>query len=257
MSSRYAEGQVALVTGGSSGIGGAAAVRLARDGYFVGIVHLDPDGAAAEHTQAQIRAAGSDGLAIRADVADATAIGAAIERVFSVRDRIDVAVCAAGVCPLMPLEELTIEDFDRTHAVNLRGTFLVVRHCAELMRGAGIAGRLIAVSSVSARAGGPSQVHYTPTKAGQVSLMQSMAIALAEHRITCNSVLPGTIDTALNAEFLADPDRRRRYEQGIPLGRIGEPGDVAGAIAFLAGPEAAYITGTEIVVDGGALAGLV
>jgi L-rhamnose 1-dehydrogenase len=119
-----------------------------------------------------------------------------------------------------------------------------------LERGEG--GRIVSVSSVSALVGGPLQVHYTPTKAGIRSLMQSLAIVLGPHGITCNSVLPGTIATDINAAFFADAETLHRYEAGIPNGRLGRAEDVAGAVAYLVSDEAVYVNGADLLVDGGA-----
>jgi len=247
--------RTAVVTGASRGIGRAIAGRLAQDGYSMYLISND----ASENLAAadELCSAGSCAVPITADVADATAMAHAMQEVVNDSGSLDVLVAAAGICPLVPFEELTVEMWEETLSVNLSGTFYATFEAAKHMMKFGRGGSIVAVSSISARVGGPYQIHYTPTKAGQLSLMQSLAVALAPHRIRCNSVLPGTIDTALNAEFLADPLRRSNYEAGIPLGRIGVPSDVAGAVAFLVGEEASYITGAEILIDGGTLAGLV
>jgi L-rhamnose 1-dehydrogenase len=112
------------------------------------------------------------------------------------------------------------------------------------------------VSSISALVGGALQVHYTPTKAGIRSLMQSLAIVLGPHGITCNSVLPGTIATDINAQFFEDDEARRRYESRIPVGRLGGAADVAGAVGYLVSDEAAYVNGADLLVDGGAFVNL-
>jgi L-rhamnose 1-dehydrogenase len=115
----------------------------------------------------------------------------------------------------------------------------------------GRGGRIVSVSSISALVGGAQQAHYTPTKAGIHSLMQSMAIALGPHGITCNSVLPGAIGTDINRDDWSDPDKLAYLNNRIPLGRLGEPADVAGPVVFLASPAAAYVTGSGLLVDGG------
>ena len=135
--------------------------------------------------------------------------------------------------------------------MNLKGTFLCSQAAARIMVDQGRGGRIISISSISALVGGGLQTHYTPTKAGQRSLMQSLAIVLGPHGITCNSVLPGTIATDINAEDLADPHKLRYMQERIPAGRLGRPDDLAGPVVFLASDEAAYVNGAELLVDGG------
>lgn len=135
--------------------------------------------------------------------------------------------------------------------VNLHGAYYMVQAAANQMVKQGDGGAIIAVSSISALVGGEYQTHYTPTKAGVLSLMQSTAIALGRHKIRCNAVLPGTIMTDINKGDLADPKKRAYMEGRIPLGRLGEPDDLAGPIMFLASDLARYVTGAALLVDGG------
>jgi L-rhamnose 1-dehydrogenase len=141
-------------------------------------------------------------------------------------------------------------------AVNLHGAFYMVQAAANQMVAQGSGGAIIAVSSISALVGGEFQTHYTPTKAGVHSLMQSAAIALGKYGIRCNSVLPGTILTEINREDLADSEKRDRMAARVPLGRLGEPSDLAGPIVFLASDMARYVTGAALLVDGGAYVNL-
>ena len=136
--------------------------------------------------------------------------------------------------------------------VNLHGAYWMTQAAANQMVAQGDGGAIVAVSSISALVGGEYQTHYTPTKAGVHSLMQSAAIALGKHNIRCNSVLPGTILTDINKEDLADPEKRARMAARIPLGRLGQPEDLAGPIVFLASDMARYVTGAALLVDGGA-----
>ena len=140
--------------------------------------------------------------------------------------------------------------------VNLHGGYYMCQAAARQMVDQGHGGSIIAVSSISALVGGEFQTHYTPTKAGLHSLMQSAAIALGKHGIRCNSVLPGTILTEINKDDLADQDKRDRMTARIPLGRLGESEDLAGPIVFLASDMAAYVTGAALLVDGGAFVNL-
>ena len=243
------EGQVAVVTGGSRGIGRAISERLGRDGASL-VVNYCQDRPAAQHVVRTIRSAGGQAVAIRADVASKTAVDRLFARVVSTWGRVDILVNNAGICPFVEFLDIPEHVWDRVQAVNLKGTFLCTQAAARIMVEKGIPGRIISISSVNALVGGPLQAHYTPTKAGQVSLMQSVAVALGRYGITCNSVLPGSIRTDINARLLDDPEIARANREWIPLGRVGDPRDVAGAVAFLASSEASYISGAELLVDG-------
>jgi L-rhamnose 1-dehydrogenase len=143
------------------------------------------------------------------------------------------------------------EVLESTVAVNLNGAFYVTQAAAQQMKKQGTGGAIVATSSISALVGGGMQTHYTPTKAGVHSLMQSCAVALGPYGIRCNSVMPGTIATDLNAEDLADSEKRAYMEKRIPLGRLGQPDDVAQCVTFLASDRARYVTGASLLVDGG------
>lgn len=246
-------GRVAVVTGGSRGIGRAIAGRLGRDGASV-VVNYVQDRRAAQTVVQTIRSAGSEAVALRADVASKAAVDRMFARVMARWDRVDILVNNAGICPFVEFLDIPEDVWDRVQGVNLKGTFLCTQAAARIMVDKGIPGRIISISSVNALVGGPLQAHYTPTKAGQVSLMQSVAVALGRQGITCNSVLPGSIRTDINARLLDDPEIARANREWIPLGRVGDPQDVAGVVAFLASDEAAYISGAEVLVDGASFA---
>ncbi len=250
---RPLEGRVAIVTGGSRGIGRAICERLGQDGAWV-VVNYVQDRRAALEVVKSIRLNGSKAVAVRADAASKAAVDRMFGHVMKLWGRVDILVNNAGICPFIEFLDIPEDVWDRVHAVNLKGTFLCSQAAARSMVQIGTHGRIISISSVNAHAGAPLQAHYTPTKAGQVSLMQSMAVALGKYGITCNSVLPGSIRTDINAYLLDDPEIARANREWIPLGRVGDPRDVAGVVAFLAGDEAAYISGTEVLVDGGSLA---
>jgi L-rhamnose 1-dehydrogenase len=166
--------------------------------------------------------------------------------------RIDVLVCNAGICPFHDFLDLSEEAWDKTLDVNLKGTFLVSQAVARHMVQRGGGGRIIATSSISSMVGGTKQAHYCASKAGINLLIKSMALSLAPHEITCNAVLPGTVETDLNKDVLSETSLRQRLEDGTPLKRLGQPKDVVGAVMFLASTAASWITGTLLVVDGGA-----
>ena len=249
------ENKVLLVTGGSSGIGRATAIEAARHGADVAINYLGHD-EGARSAVAEIEALGRKAVAIEGDVADAATARDFVARAVEALGGVDVFVSNAGICPFHSFLDMPAETFERTMRVNLHGAFYMTQAAAGQMVRQGQGGAIVAVSSISALVGGEMQTHYTPTKAGVHSLMQSTAIALGRHGIRCNSVLPGTIQTEINKDDLADAEKRARMEARVPLGRLGEPEDLAGPIVFLASDMARYVTGASLLVDGGAFVNL-
>lgn len=247
--------KVVLITGGSEGIGRAAALACARQGAHVAINYLGHDHKADE-VVARIGDLGRQALAVKGDVADPATAPAFIRAAVDAFGKVDVFVNNAGICPFHAFLDMPPEVMERTMKVNLFGAYYMVQAAANQMVKQGHGGAIIAVSSISALVGGGMQTHYTPTKAGVHSLMQSTAIALGKHGIRCNSVLPGTIETAINKEDLADVAKREYMAGRIPLGRLGEPDDLAGPIVFLASDLAKYVTGAALLVDGGAFVNL-
>lgn len=240
-----------MVTGASRGIGAAIASGFAAQGARVVINHLE-DAHRAGETAGAIEAQGGQALIIEADVADSQQVAAMLARVLQSWGRVDVLVCNAGICPFADFLTMPEALWDRTLDVNLKGVFLtgqaVARHMVE--RGGG--GRIVAISSISSMVGGAQQAHYCASKAGINLLIRSMALSLAPHGITCNAVLPGTVETDINRQALSDPALRSRLESGTPLGRLGQPDDIVGAVLYLASPAARWVTGSLLVVDGGA-----
>lgn len=245
-------GKVALVTGASQGIGQGIALRLAVDGATVGVNHPGPEHSPQDTLQL-IDAGGGRAFSVSADVSDRQQVEAMIENVVARAGRLDILVNNAGICPLVEFHDATEDIFDRTVAVNLKGTWLCSQSAASQMLHRGEGGRIVAISSINSIIGGSLQSHYGPTKAGQRALMNHLAVVLGPHGITCNSVLPGTIRTPLNEEFLADPNIMEQYSSRIPVRRLGHPADIASAVAFLARDDASYVNGAEILVDGGAI----
>lgn len=249
------EGKTVLVTGGSAGIGRAVAIGAARQGADVAINDLHDDAAAASCV-AEIEALGRRAVAIAGDVADPESAARFVEGATNALGGVDVFVSNAGICPFHAFLDMPVETFERTMRVNLHGAYFMVQAAARQMVAQGRGGAIIAVSSISALVGGEYQTHYTPTKAGVHSLMQSTAIALGRHGIRCNSVLPGTILTDINKDDLADSAKRERMAARVPLGRLGEPEDLVGPVIFLASNMARYVTGAALLVDGGAFVNL-
>jgi L-rhamnose 1-dehydrogenase len=249
------ENKVLLVTGGSSGIGRATAIEAARHGADVAINYLGHD-EGARSAIAEIEALGRKAIAIKGDVADAATAQDFVASAVEALGCVDVFVSNAGICPFHSFLDMPAETFERTMRVNLHGAFYMTQAAAGQMVRQGRGGAIVAVSSISALVGGEMQTHYTPTKAGVHSLMQSTAIALGRHGIRCNSVLPGTVLTEINKDDLAGTEKRERMEARIPLGRLGQPEDLAGPIVFLASDMARYVTGAALLVDGGAFVNL-
>jgi L-rhamnose 1-dehydrogenase len=245
------ENKVVLVTGSSRGIGAAIAKGFAQDGAKVVINHYE-DAPRAEQLVTQINKTGGHALPIEADVSDAVQVGAMVEGVLGAWGQVDVLVCNAGICPFYDFLELPEAVWDRTLDVNLKGVFLVSQMVARHMTERGDGGRIIATSSISSTVGGTQQAHYCASKAGINLLIKSMALSLAPHQITCNAILPGTVETDINRDALSDPDLRAHLEAGTPLQRLGQPEDLVGAVKFLASDTARWITGSLLVVDGGA-----
>jgi len=245
------EGKVVLVTGGSTGIGRAAAIGAAQHGADVAINYVSSDDKA-QSCIAEIEALGQKGLAVKGDVALPETATDFVARAVEKFGRVDVMVSNAGICPFQRLSRHAGRDGrNGTFRVNLHGAYFMVQAAANQMVKQGDGGAIVAVSSISALVGGEFQTHYTPTKAGVHSLMQSAAIALGKHGIRGNSVLPGTILTEINKDDLADEEKRKYMESRTPLGRLGQPEDLAGPIVFLASDMAAYVTGAALLVDGG------
>ena len=245
------ENKIVLITGASAGIGRAAAIGAARQGADIAFTHFDSTDEKAKDTVNAIRALGRRAVALKQDVADPESAPTFIEEAVRAFGRVDIFVSNAGVCPFHAFLDMPRDTFERTMRVNLHGAYYMVQAAAKQMVAQGGGGAIVAVSSISALVGGEYQTHYTPTKAGVLSLMQSAAIALGRHGIRCNAVLPGTILTEINKDDLSDPDKRARMEKRIPLGRLGEPDDLAGPIIFLASDLARYVTGAALLVDGG------
>ncbi|KPF79930.1 short-chain dehydrogenase [Brevundimonas sp. AAP58] len=244
------EGKTVLITGASGGIGRAAAIGCARHGADVAINYLNDEAGAASAVR-EIEAMGRRAIAVRGDVADPDAAPRFISAAVEAFGRVDVFVSNAGICPFHSFLDMPRDVLERTLRVNLHGAWYMTQAAANQMVAQGDGGAIIAVSSISALVGGGMQTHYTPTKAGVQSLMQSCAIALGPKGIRCNSVLPGTIETDINREDLAEPTKRAYMAGRVPLGRLGAPEDLAGPIVFLASDLAAYVTGAALLVDGG------
>jgi NAD(P)-dependent dehydrogenase (short-subunit alcohol dehydrogenase family) len=245
------DGKRALVTGaGSRGIGRAIAEALGHEGADVA-VHYYGDGGGAGELVERLRSSGRRAVALPADLAEPSQARALVRGAIDELGGLDVVVCCAAVLSRIPFLDLTDAEWDRVHAVNLRGYFAVGQEAARHMVVRKTGGRIIMVSSVNQITVNRGIAHYVATKGGVMQLAKAMALELAPAGVTVNLIAPGTIETDLNRGFLAHPENRRAKRGLIPMDRIGRPEDVAGAAVYLASDAAAYVTGATIVVDGG------
>jgi 3-oxoacyl-[acyl-carrier protein] reductase len=238
-------GKVALVTGGSRGIGAAIAKRLAEDGAAVAITYASGQTKADEVVQA-MQAQGGRGLALRADSADAQAVKDAVAQTVRTLGRLDILVNNAGMAIIAPLDKFTLEDFDRLVAVNVRGVFVASQEAARHMTEGG---RIIMIGSVNADrmpfAGGAV---YAMTKAAVAGLTRGLARDLGPRGITVNNVQPGPVDTDLNPDTGAFAESLKAM---MAINRYGHGHEIAAMVAYLASAEAAFVTGASLTIDGG------
>ncbi|WP_405456263.1 SDR family NAD(P)-dependent oxidoreductase [Streptomyces globisporus] len=238
--------RAALVTGGSRGIGAAIALRLAQDGADVAVTYVQEEEEAARAVVAKIEAFGSRGVALRCDAADADAAADAVHRAADALGRLDILVNNAGIGVLGPIAALSGPDVDRTLTVNVRAVFLACRAAADRLADGG---RVISVGSALSRyAGGPGSTLYGLSKSALTGLTKPLARELGPRGITVNVIQPGAVDTDLNP---ADGPLAEGQRAANALGRFGTTEEIASLVAYLVSAEAGFITGTELVADGG------
>ena len=243
--SKLLEGKVAIVTGGARGIGAAIARRLAADGAHVALTYQSSS-SVAETLVADIVAAGGSAQAIRSDAADPAAIVAAVNKVVATHGRIDILVNNAGIAVMGTIDDFSLEDFDRTVAVNVRGVFAGVKAVLpHMVQG----GRIVNISSTNAlRMPTAGLAVYAMSKSALSGLTQGLARDLGPRGITINNVLPGPVDTDMNPE---KTEFGASLHDFMAIKRHGRPEEIASMVAYLSGPEAGFITGGDLLVDGG------
>ncbi len=242
------KGQTALVTGGSRGIGRAICLELAKNGASIAVNYAG-NAQAAEAVAEECRALGVEAITVQADVADAGACAAMVKEVIAKLGHLDVLVYNAGITrDNLTLMRMSEEDFDAVLATNLKGAFHCMKAaCRPMMKQR--CGRIVAMSSVVGLRGNAGQANYAASKAGLIGMCKSLAKELAGRNVTVNLVAPGFIDTDMTAAL--PETAREALLASIPMARLGQPEDVARAVAFFAREESGYVTGQVLCVDGG------
>lgn len=242
--------RVTLVTGAGSGIGAATARRLAEDGFSV--VAADVDVAGARRTAARLRS----GLAVGIDVRDPESCESAVARALERFGRLDAVVAAAGVNAKIKTrgDLMAIEEFRRILDINLTGVYLTARAASKTMIKARRGGSMVFLGSIASQAATPGSAVYSASKGGVLMLGRTLAVEWAPFGITVNIIAPGVIETPMTAASRANPEKRAEFLSRIPFKRFGQPDEIASVISFLLSPDARYMTGAYVPVDGGWLA---
>jgi NAD(P)-dependent dehydrogenase (short-subunit alcohol dehydrogenase family) len=245
------EGKVAWITGAGSGIGRGIAERLARDGADVCISDVDVDGA--NETAEIVRSLGRKPHVVRTNVASRPQVQAAADACVSALGRLDIAVANAGIARGGSVLELAQKDWQDQVDINLTGVFLTVQAAAQRMVRLGQGGRIVCISSLAAEVTGAMTWSYSATKAGVRIMVRGFAQELGPHGITVNAIGPGIIDTPLAHALAGDPGGaiRKAVEERTPAGRVGTPADIGGLVAYMAGPDGGFMTGSYVIIDGG------
>ena len=245
------EGRHAIITGSSSGIGKACAIRFAQEGANVCVnYYSDREADDGAEVVSEIEAAGRKGIAVQADVGSEADVQRMVTQAKESFGAVDVLVNNAGIENQVPTMDMPLADWERVLRTNLTGVFLCMRECGKLMRDSG-GGVVINMSSVHQFIPWPGFAHYCASKGGMKLLTETAAREWAPLKIRVLNVAPGAIATPINNFVLDDPEAKHAIEEEIPLGRFGQPEEIAAAAAWAASDQAGYVTGTTLVVDGG------
>jgi NAD(P)-dependent dehydrogenase (short-subunit alcohol dehydrogenase family) len=242
-------GKVALVTGATTGIGQATAVRLASEGALVAVNHKP--GVDAGETMEKVKGAGGEAFAIEADMRDPAAVTAMVKQSAVRGGRLDYVVSNAAINPFMPWDKTAIEDFNELFEVNVRGSWVVCTEGAKQMIAEKHGGAIVMISSISAHVGSPTQVAYCGTKGAISMLGKALGSVLGNHGIRVNVVEPGAVKTNMSAPMLDMPEVMKYYNERIALHRIADPSELAACVAFLLSDDASYVTSATLLVDAG------
>ena len=246
------ENKVAIVTGGSGGIGQALCERLAQEGAKIAINYRSSVDEAKE-TQEKVEQIGSEAIIVQADLGEVSQINHLVDKTIEHFGKVDILVNNAGLEIHADFWEVTEKDYDLVLNVNLKAVFFATQAVVKHFRETNNPGRIINISSVHEELPFPHFTSYCASKGGMKMITRNLAVELGPMGITINNVAPGAIATPINQDLLDNPEQSQKVIKNIPLGRFGEPEDVSGIVAFLASDEAKYITGSTFYVDGGLL----
>jgi glucose 1-dehydrogenase len=251
MSDARLAGRIALVTGGDSGIGAACAVEMAAAGADVAInYHSDPE--SAEKVKAAIEALGRRAAILKGDVGEEADAERLFDEATEALGMPDILVNSAGLNMTgVPVADMSLEQWEKVLKVDLTGTFLTSRRLVRDLKAAGKPGAIINITSIHAHVMRAGAADYDAAKGGQWNLTRTLALEVADIGITVNAIAPGMIVTPMNEEVASDPSKMAAAERAIPMKRAGQPQEIGRVAAFLASPDASYVTGATIVVDGG------
>ena len=244
------EGKVAIVTGSDRGIGRGIAFSLAKEGCKV-VVNSHEKNKNGEEVVSEIKKSGSDGIFVVADVSKESDVKNLVKKAADKFGKVDILVNNAGILVFGTVDTLTEKEWDRQLDVNLKGVFLCTKYALQQMIKQGKGGRIINISSIAGLVGFPGISAYCASKGGVTELTREVALDVAKYGITVNAIDPGVIATDMTKGMLDDPATKKSFMESTPVGRVGQPEDIGNAAVFLAMDESSFVTGHNLVVDGG------